>query len=288
MNVLSNDAAKLSARPKASAAPLYETYWKTFEARLADTPVLRAEAHRLRYQVYCVEHDFLDPADNPGGLERDKHDAHSVQVVLLHRESGTTVGTMRLVLHKPGATSGSLPFHEVCERARQIDPALLPLETTAELSRFAISRAFRRRIGDGDYGRPNDADDLLKDGRRVIPHITLGLMTTALRVGVQRGVTHICAVMDPALLRLLTRFGIRFDPLGEPVDYHGWRQPCYAELREFFANIEAERPDVWDVITDCGRLWKSHPLSKGAPSDDGFPLVENRRDAGAKACQGND
>ena len=276
MRLLRNTATELDAWPRPNSVPLHEVYWKTFEGRIAETEELLAEAHRLRYQVYCVEHDFLDPADNPGGLERDKYDAHSAQALLRHRASGATVGTIRLVLHKPGATSGSLPFHEVCERAKDIDSSVLPLETTAELSRFAISRAFRRRVGDGDYGLPNEPDELLKDGRRVIPHITLGLMTLALRIGVVRGVTHICAVMDPALLRLLTRFGIHFEPLGPTVDYHGWRQPCYAELREFFARIERERPDVWEVISDCGRLWTPRPRVKNAPSEGALQCADIR------------
>ena len=276
MRSLSHSRDKSAARTLAKSAPLAETYWNTFEARFADTPELLAEAYRLRYQVYCVEHNFLDPADNPGGLERDKHDAHSVQALLLHRASGASVGTIRLVLHKPGAPGGSLPFHDVCKHLRPADLGALPLETTAELSRFAISRAFRRRAGDGSYGQVYDHSELMIDSRRVIPHITLGLMTMALRVGVDRGVTHICAVMDPALLRLLTRFGIHFDLLGPLVNYHGWRQPCFAEVKKFLATIEAEQPDIWDVITDCGRLWKSSFGSNGTRPRAQGQLVEER------------
>lgn len=274
MKLSPHGTMELGSRPRPNGAPLHEVYWTTFEGRFANTPEMLAEAHRLRYQVYCVEHSFLDPANNPGGLERDEYDAHSKQALLLHRRTGATVGTIRLVLHNPGAIHGSLPFHDVCAHARSVDPSVLPLETTAELSRFAISRAFRRRVGDGSYGEGYDRDELLSDGRRIIPHITLGLMTMALRLGVAHGVTHICAVMDPALLRLLMRFGIQFELLGPPVDYHGWRQPCYAELGKFFATIEAERREVWDVVTDCGRLWKSRLHAPSKPRRDVVQLLE--------------
>jgi N-acyl amino acid synthase of PEP-CTERM/exosortase system len=67
--------------------------------------------------------------------------------------------------------------------------------------------------------------------------------------------THWAAVMEPALLRLLTRLGIHFNPLGPLVEYHGRRQPCWIELGVMLDRVHAERPDVWDVITEGGRLW---------------------------------
>lgn len=233
-----------------------------FEGIVVDTPELQTEAYRLRYQVYCVENTFEDPALSPNGLEVDKFDSHSVQAILRHRQSHQTVGTIRLVLHKPGAHSGSLPFHEICKHPRLQDPGFLPLETTAELSRFAISKAFRRRHDDTLYGRAYEPEELITDPRRVIPHITLGLMTVALQMGNAYGVEYVCAVMEPSLLRLLARFGLHFATIGTPVQYHGWRQPCYANVEELIAGIEVERPDIWEVITDCGRLWRSRrPLT---------------------------
>ena len=227
-----------------------------FKGIPADTPELRREAYELRYQVYCVEHNFLECADNPGGLERDNYDDHSVQAVLLHRGSNRTVGTIRLVLHRPGAMTGSLPFHDVCSHPRLRDPDFLPLETTAELSRFAISKAFRRRQDDECYGRAYEPEELIGDPRRVIPHLTLGLMTVALQMGTLHGIDHVCAIMDPALLRLLARFGLHFELIGPPVRYHGWRQPCFANVETLINGVELERPDIWEVITDCGRFWK--------------------------------
>ncbi len=223
-----------------------------FEAIPADTPALRREAHRLRYQVYCVEHNFEDPAANPDGLERDEFDDHSVQGVLLHRPSGLTVGTVRLVLHRPGARHGSLPIHRICQDPRVHD---FPFETNCELSRFAISKRFRRRVGDGCYGRREDDAELADDPRRMIPHIALGLMMVALQMGIAREVQHVCAVMEPALLRLVARFGFSFDALGPPVLYHGLRQPVYSNVGTLLDRVRRERPDIWEVVTDRGRLW---------------------------------
>jgi N-acyl amino acid synthase of PEP-CTERM/exosortase system len=229
-----------------SLAELYRTW---FDACEADTPEMLEEVFRLRYQVYCLEKGFEDPNANPNGIECDEYDGRSLHALLIHRASRAIVGTIRLVLHDPSLDVGSLPFDRVCHKR----PSFLPLETTAELSRFAVSKSARRRIGDGPYGRVTSLPGDDAEYRRVIPHTTLGLMTTALQLGLRHNVTHVCAVMEPTLLRLLTRLGIHFTPYGDPVEYHGVRQPCYTSVEDLFARMRVDRPDVWDVVTDCGR-----------------------------------
>ena len=238
-------------------AALLQAYRRCFEAVPADTRELIEAAHRIRYQVYCVENNFLPIEENPGGLERDAYDEHSVQAILIHRASGTIAGCVRLVLPRPDSTEGCLPFHEVCKHPMTRDPRVLPVAATAEFSRLAISKQFRRRAGDGLFGRIYDNDELRGDFRRIIPHMSLGLMTVALEMGLKRNVNVVCALMDPALLRHIGRLGIHFIPLGPPIDYHGVRQPCYSPLSLLYARLESERPDIWAVLTDAGRLWSS-------------------------------
>ena len=223
-----------------------EAYWCAFESVLANTPQLLRAAHRLRYQVFCVENDIFDPARNPEGLERDEYDSHSLQAVLLHRATQMIVGTIRLVLHKPGAQRGSLPFHNVCRDPRLRDPDFLPLETTAEIGRFAICKSSRHRLSGGSDGQ---------EPRRLIAYMTLGLIMAALRMCIANGVEDVCAVMEPPLLRLLARLGFHFEPLGPVVEYYGMRQPCWANVMRLFARVKAERPEVWEVTTDRGRLF---------------------------------
>ncbi|MGH7714816.1 MAG: PEP-CTERM/exosortase system-associated acyltransferase [Vulcanimicrobiaceae bacterium] len=242
------------------ANSLVEVYRKVFISIPADTPELQDKAYRLRYQVYCVEREFEDPTQYPDGLERDAYDDHAVQALLLHRASRETVGTVRLVLHRRDVPTHALPFFAVCGDRLPPWVRLLPRETTAELSRFAISKAFRQRAEDGAYGKSHGIGELDFDPRRVIPSLTLGLMTEALRLGTRHGVEHVCAIMEPSLLRLVARFGFHFEPVGRPVEYHGLRQPCYANVDALIAGVEAERPDVWEVLTDRGRLWK--PICK--------------------------
>ncbi len=256
----------------------YERYFDVFRA---DTPRLLREAHRLRYQVYCVERRFEDAAQHPDGLETDEYDHRSVHTLLVCRPTGATTGTVRLVLPDgksrardlgiecpgtvrlvlPNSGNGGpeLPIQKVCSRLSVWDDRLLPAATTAEISRFAVSRDFRRRLGEdratfADAG-PSEQRNAMAGGiDKVMPHIALGLMLGLAHMSVDHGITHWCAVMEPMLLRLLRRLGIDFTPLGPKVAYHGWRQPCYRSLVDLSADIRRKRPDVWEVLTDHGRL----------------------------------
>ena len=56
--------------------------------------------HRLRYQVYCLERQFLDLTAHPEGRERDEFDAHAIHFAATD-EDGEVVATARLVLDSP-------------------------------------------------------------------------------------------------------------------------------------------------------------------------------------------
>ncbi|MDD1617696.1 MAG: hypothetical protein CG439_2784 [Methylococcaceae bacterium NSP1-2] len=46
-----------------------------FEMIPANTDELKQEVYKLRYQVYCLERNFLEPDAN--GVEHDEYDHHS-------------------------------------------------------------------------------------------------------------------------------------------------------------------------------------------------------------------
>jgi len=71
--------------------------------------------------------------------------------------------------------------------------------------------------------------------------------------------THICAVMEPTLLRMLRRLGMVMPSIGPVVEYHGLRQPCYGHLDTGLARVWIQRPEVWELLTCDGALW---PLNR--------------------------
>lgn len=233
-----------------------DVYSEYFDVVRADTPELIREAYRLRYQVYCVENPFENPAEHPDGLETDEFDDHSLHCLLVHRATGTVAGTVRLILPRTDRPGCDLPILSLCQDPRVRDGKLLPARSTAEISRFAISKAFRRRAEDrGATG----AGPVLPGGqdRRVIPHITLGLMKAVAWMSHEHAITHLCAVMEPALLRLIGRFGLFFTPLGPLVSHHGQRQPCYATIAALGQGALNHRPEALELITESGKFYAS-------------------------------
>lgn len=233
---------------------LKDTYESYFENILAETDEQRTAAFRLRYEVYCVEHPYEDPAQNPHEMEIDAYDSVALHALLYHRPSGGLVGTTRLIPLRPGDEKFALPIRDVCHHELLLrDNPSMPWAHTAEISRFAISKNFRRRANEETSVGSFTAD--ANDPRRVIPNTSLGLITAITAMAAKAGLTHLCAVMEPTLLRMLRRIGIYFNPLGPEVDYHGRRQPCYADWDLLLARVWLERPDIWEVITSEGRLW---------------------------------
>jgi N-acyl amino acid synthase of PEP-CTERM/exosortase system len=223
-----------------------ELYDRYFAVLPATTPHLLDAAYALRYQVYCVEHPFENPNEHPDGREIDPFDSHSVHAVLLYRPTETVVGCVRLILPKEGSGVAALPIASLLtdegrERLNQCDPT-----RTAEISRYAVSKALRRRPGEELY--PDVGELSSADMRRLVPHISVGLVRGVAALARQRGITKVCAAMAPALGRLLERFGLVFESLGPVVDYHGPRQPCLADCESLIAGMAARNAEHYRVI----------------------------------------
>ena len=85
----------------------------------------------------------------------------------------------------------------------------------------------------------------------------LGLVQGLVRLSDEAGVRHWFAVMERTLLRLLQSTAIHFQPAGPLVEHHGIRQPAYAHLGTMLSRMRLEQPQVWEFITETGRLGQS-------------------------------
>jgi N-acyl amino acid synthase of PEP-CTERM/exosortase system len=214
----------------------------------ADTPELLDAAHALRYQVYCVEHAFEDPAQQSGGREKDRYDAQSVHAVLISKTSGDVVGCVRLILPACGAAPGSLPIRDLLSPTdgRRLDR--FGTQRTAEISRYAIAKKYRRREGESLYPDVAWRDPPAHELRRLVPHMSLGLMRGVCLMAAQHDIETVCAAMSPPLLRLLERFGLVFQRLGPAIEYHGLRQPCVADGEQLLAGMAERHRDYYHLV----------------------------------------
>lgn len=228
-------------------------FLQNFEIVSADTPALIDEAHKLRYQVYCEEKGYEDAACYPDGREYDEYDRRSVHSLIRHRDSGIYVGVVRLVLPDCGSLHAPLPMERHCHlNLATTHPQLdaLPREAIGEISRFSVSKMFRRRIAEEGviYGVSGAGSDVHPHfDRRLLPHITLGLIAAFIRMCAKHGIHYCYAVMEPTLLRFLNRFGIQFSTLGEAIDYRGLRVPAFIAAGNLEL-IKRTRADLWELI----------------------------------------
>lgn len=248
-------------------ADLLSAFNQFFELIHADTDALRREVYRLRYQVYVLETGFERSEDcvsemGPNGeityLEKDEFDRHSDHYLVRHRRTGAYAATARLILPDPAGLSMEYPIEEHCPEMRRVTGDARAC--LGEISRFAVSKVFKQRIGElGSLaGVSNDTEMYFQeDEKRVLPHISLGLIAAVVRMASEHGIHHLYAVMEPALMRLLSRFGVQFERVGPEVDYHGVRVPYVGHLEQGIDHIRRYAPTVWELVTDRGQWIKA-------------------------------
>ena len=172
--------ATFSRQSEQSLLQCFKSHFATIDA---DRPPFVGDAYRLRYQIYCVEKGFEDSTAHPNELERDEFDSHAVQSLLLDRATGIALGTARLVLPLSNAPERSFAIQRILRHESMKAAAAVPIGSTAEVSRFSISKQSLRRVS-----------TTMNAGSRVDyqkgPLMRLGLIQMLIRMSVVNGITH--------------------------------------------------------------------------------------------------
>lgn len=221
------------------------------------------EIYRLRYKVYVEECGFERPENHPAGIEIDKFDKNSVHFATKN-ENENIIGTVRLILNSPIG----FPIEKRCKL--NINKDELPRNHLAEISRLAISKQYRRRGEDKFIYGPEEerreiidtgdtkqyqrrAEDKYRSGelyeRRRGPDLVLSLYKAIYHESKRRNITHWYAVMTKGLYILLKRFGIDFEPIGQPVDYHGIRTPYLGDIKKIEHEVSIKNPELYEEFT---------------------------------------
>ena len=264
---LTGHSQKDSMNKESMQLDLLSAFNEYFELVHANTDELRSQVFQLRYQVYVLETGFEAEADcrsmvaADGSVirwEEDEFDARSDHYLLRHRRTGVYAATTRLILPERSSPAAPYPIELHCTLEERVtDPEMR--RRLGEISRFAVSKGFKRRLGEAGSvaGVASDIEVYFDDDeRRVLPHISLGLFAAVLRMMHAHEVSHCYAVMEPALVRLLSRFGVVFRRIGPDVNYHGVRVPCHSTLSDSLPSIKHTAPQVWDLMTNRGEFFR--------------------------------
>jgi N-acyl amino acid synthase of PEP-CTERM/exosortase system len=208
---------------------------KFFARSIDHDAALMAESYRLRYQVYCVERQFLDDEDYPDKLEMDEFDPHAVHVGVLDR-CGVLGGTARVVVN----TGIGLPLFRYCELFPEVTALFDAACPIVEISRLAVSRDYSRRVDDPFRRAP--APEGLTDEcasasplqrRRRRNEVFETLIKAIYQAAKRTGATHWVAVTEPSLQRRIVEYGLPFRLAGPATNYAGVVAPYIMTVAEF-------------------------------------------------------
>lgn len=245
-----------------------QTMLEAFNQFFEMVPVLsddqKKEVYKLRFQVYCNETQFEDPLQFVDGLEHDEYDNKSLHYLIRHRKTNTYAATTRLILPDLDHPEKLFPI----ERHSTIDnhEALKEIQrsTLAEVSRFCVSKEFKRRKHDrvdtltGIH--EDNVDQISEAERRVFPHITIALIASQVRISEEQNIHYWFAVMEPALLRFLKSMGIIFTKIGPVTEYHGKRVPGVIKVSEMLDSVLQKNPLLWEMLTNNGQYGVSKKI----------------------------
>ena len=198
------------------------------------TPEQLLEAKQLRYRVYCQERGF-EPG--LGNIEQDEFDAQSCHVLVRSCFTGEVYGTVRVALSGQKHPRREFPMEHLCEK---LALASLPRSRTGEASRFALTR--------DRTGLSSSASALMR----------LCLFRGIIQIAGEERLTHLCALMEKTLLRLLQTTAIYFRPVGPAVEHRGIRYPSTWTIGEGLIRMQYENGAVWSFITADGALWSEN------------------------------
>ena len=226
----------------------------------ADSELMQ-QIHRLRFEVYCRECNFIRQEDYPQGIEKDEYDEQSVHFAAIDPQ-GLVIGTMRMIL--PGKLNFPLESH--CPNIN-VNKNTLPRNNLAEVSRLVISKNLRRRSDDAMYYGPQieDKQGVDRDGsaflRRAKP-MAFGLYRELYRESKKRDITHWYALMEKSLWLLLRIHGFAFEPIGEEVNFYGMVKPYLGQIAKIEEDVRLKFPKFFDYFTANSEQEHLHSFSQ--------------------------
>lgn len=249
MNIINAPAKKIVIGPpgrrigrsvsKKRIDPIPRHFSEFFIPMLADSSKTREEAFKIRHSVYCEELGYEELQEN--GLETDDFDANSLHLLIQNIATKKYAGTARIV--RSANRNELLPLEKYCLHslyADSISPDSFPRESICEISRLAVSSGFRRRASDKFDGA---ADGGINTGTysekeiRCFPFITVGLYLGIVAVCKPQGIENFFVMMEPKLARSMAFIGIKFEQIGDVIEYHGKRAPYYINYSMFYKSV---------------------------------------------------
>lgn len=250
----------VSIKASHEAYNIAEHFTQFLEPQIAVNSLLKEEAFKIRHNVYCEELGFEKVKE--GGLEKDEFDEQSIFSLIKHKPSSIYTSCVRMVrVEKEGQL---LPIEKFCLDSitdEKLHPSRFNRKEICEISRLAVTADFRRRKTDQFKGSGTGViqeSSYSEVELRCFPFIAIGLYMSSAIMAAGTGIRHVYVMMEPRLARSMKFVGIKFQQLGEPIDYHGLRAPYYITPAEFYSNLSPGFKNLYKAIEHdiCEQLGK--------------------------------
>lgn len=225
---------------------------KYFRIDAAQDDGLRDLVYRVRHEVYCEELKF-EP-ERPDRRETDAYDAHSIHCLMRGvNEPYPLVGCTRLVLARPDDPDAPLPFERACAQVLDrslIDPAKLPRDRIAEVSRLAVCGRYRRRKGESREAITVHDEDFGDKNQPRFPYIPVGLYMGAISLAVRNNIDTLFVLTEPRLASHFARLGVDIRQIGGPIEHRGTRVPSVMDVQSIVRNMRMIMRPLWRAVDE--------------------------------------
>jgi len=230
---------------------LSQGFKRYFDVAPAVSDDLQDQAYGIRHRVYCEELGFEPVREDR--RERDPYDARAMHVLVRSTKVDRYVACARLVRVDPDDPSSLLPVEKACAHTIDrsiVDPARLPRDSIAEISRLAIVPEFRRRNGEQHAAIAVSEADFGKVDLPRFPYIQVSLYLGAIALAKQLGVETIFVLTEPRLAAHLWKLGVRIRRIGGPVEHRGERVPSTMAVSSIKENLPRSVRPLWELICE--------------------------------------
>lgn len=225
---------------------------KYFHIDVALDEMRRDDVYRIRHEVYCEDLKF-EP-ERPDRREIDDYDAQSLHCLLTTaHDPHRLVGCTRLVLANPADPDAPLPFERACAATLDrsiIDPAELPRDRIAEVSRLAVRRIYRRRKGEEFNGQEIHDEDFGSTAHPRFPYIPIGLYMGAISLAAHRNIDYLFVLTEPRLASHFARLGVDIRQIGDPISHRGTRIPSVIDVQSVIRGMRFMMRPLWRTVNE--------------------------------------
>ena len=230
-----------------------DLFFNHFHLTVATTPEQQAQAHHIRFCVYCEEYKFEESSRFTNQQEFDEYDHRAIQCLLIHRATNKAVGCIRLIQADSAEPTALFPVEQLFQ-TDSVFPfkgfARYPRFSMSELSRLAILAPFRKTLHATKAQEQQVLNSIrLSDTEEALrPLFSISLFYASLALLYRTGAVNNFAVMEPRLVRRLQHVGIYYRQIGAIVEHHGKRAPFQLDFEASARRMQDSQPQLFETI----------------------------------------